>query len=331
MLANLKNIFNPAAVAQSLKPLPPLKSTVMDTFFTNRPVHPLPVLGISELSRVVETVPVVRRNGMPVALGGEDLATQYFAPLPIKVKLSITASELNDLRVIMNNAQAIEAWRAAKLDQIRRTIRLTTEGMSATMLTTGKISWPVQLEGGRSETFSFDYGSPLSHTLTTKLSASSKISDLYDILVDMEEKVRMAGVGSTVGFWCGRAVFKTIMDMAQGYLSTANMQTIRIELGAGKITIGGYTITSLSETYPDPTSGEWVSKLNAKTLMAVGTDVPGTIWYCALDSISANNAALPLHIVPMQALDDSGYTLIAQSKPVPGRSPKSVCLCTAVA
>ena len=104
--------------------------------------------------------------------------------------------------------------------------------------------------GGRSEAFSFDYGSPLSHTLTTKLSASSKISDLYDILVDMEEKVRMAGVGSNVGFWCGRAVFKTIMDMAQGYLSTANMQTIRIELGAGKITIGGYVITSLSANLP---------------------------------------------------------------------------------
>ena len=32
MLANLKNIFNPSAVVQSLKPLPPLKSTVMDTF-----------------------------------------------------------------------------------------------------------------------------------------------------------------------------------------------------------------------------------------------------------------------------------------------------------
>ena len=109
------------------------------------------------------------------------------------------------------------------------------------------------------------------------------------------------------------------------------MQTIRIELGAGKITIGGYVITSLSETYPDPVSGEWVPKLNAKTLMAVATDVPGTIWYCALDSISANNAALPLHIIPIQSQDDSGYTLIAQSKPVPGRSPKSVCLCTAVA
>lgn len=330
MLANLKNIFNPAAVAQSLKPMPPLKSTVMDTFFTNRPTHPLPVLGISELTRVVETVPVVRRDGAAIPLAGEAFETQFFAPLPIKVKLSVTASELNDLRVIMNNAQAIEAWRAAKIDQIRRTVRQTTEAMSATMLTTGKVAWPVRLEGGRSETYTIDYGAPLSHTLSSKLTAASKVSVLYELLVDMEEKVQRAGVGGDIAFWCGRDVFKIILDMAQGYLSTADPKPISIKLSAGKVTVGGYAIQVLHESYPDPVSGDWVRKLNPKTLMAVAVDSPGTIWYCALDSVSAGNAALPMHIVPIQAQDDSGYTLIAQSKPVPGRSPKSVCLCTAV-
>ena len=129
MLANLKKIFNPAAVAQALQPMPPLKSTVMDTFFTNRPAHPMAVIGLSELHRVIETVPVVRRDGAPVALGGEDFETQFFAPLPIKVKIAVTASELNDLRVIMNDATAVAAWRSAKLEQIRRTIRLTTEAL----------------------------------------------------------------------------------------------------------------------------------------------------------------------------------------------------------
>ena len=129
MLANLRKIFNPAAVAQALQPMPPLKSTVMDTFFTNRPSHPMVVIGLSELHRVIETVPVVRRDGAPVALGGEDFETQFFAPLPIKVKVAVTASELNDLRVIMNDATAVAAWRSAKIEQIRRTVRLTTEAM----------------------------------------------------------------------------------------------------------------------------------------------------------------------------------------------------------
>lgn len=290
MLANLRKIFNPAAVAQALQPMPPLKSTIMDTFFTNRPSHPMVVIGLSELHRVIETVPVVRRDGAPVALGGEDFETQFFAPLPIKVKVAVTASELNDLRMIMSDATAVAAWRSAKIEQIRRTVRLTTEAMCATVLTTGSISWPKQLEGGRSETYTIDYGDPLTHTLGTKLAADSKISDVYDLLVAMEENIQMAGVGGSADFWCGKDVFKVLMDMAQGYLSTADQRMIRVELGAGQASIGGYVIRVLSETYPEPASGTWVPKLNAKTLMAVARDVPGTIWYCALDSISAGLA-----------------------------------------
>ncbi len=54
--------------------------------------------------------------------------------------------------------------------------------------------------------------------------------------------------------------------------------------------------------------------------MAIATDVPGTIWYCAIDSISANNSAVPLHIVPIQRDDDSGITLIGQAKPMPAKA-----------
>ncbi|WP_300686386.1 major capsid protein, partial [uncultured Bilophila sp.] len=249
---------------------------------------------------------------------------------PIKVKIAVTASELNDLRVIMNDATAVAAWRSAKLEQIRRTIRLTTEAFCSTVLTTGSLTWPKQLEGGRRETYSIDYGDPLTHTLGTKLAADSKISDVYDLLIIMEEKIQMAGVGGSADFWCGKDVFKALMDMVQGYRSTADQRMIKVELGAGWISIGGYVIHVLNETYPDP-EGQWVPKLNTKTLMAVAKDVPGTIWYCALDSISANLAALPMHIVPIQSLDDSSLTLIAQSKPVPVRPPKATCLCVAVA
>lgn len=53
MLANLKGIFAPQAVAQSLKTLPPLESTIMDRFFKQRPTHPLSMLGITDLKAVV--------------------------------------------------------------------------------------------------------------------------------------------------------------------------------------------------------------------------------------------------------------------------------------
>ncbi len=86
MLASLRNLFAPQAVAQSLKTLPPIESTIMDTYFKSRPAHPLPMLGITDLRAVVQTVPVVRREGSPVPLLEEEVETQYFAPCPSRCK-----------------------------------------------------------------------------------------------------------------------------------------------------------------------------------------------------------------------------------------------------
>lgn len=330
MLANLKGLFAPQAVAQSLKTLPPVESTVMDTLFKQRPSHPLPMLGISDLKAVVQTVPVVRRDSAGVSLGNESMDTDFFAPLPIKVKVPVSAAELNDLRVMLGNTATLEAWRTRKVQQIRDAVRVTTEAMSSVVMTTGKVSWPVQLPGGRVESYGIDYGTPLSHPLETKLTSTTKLSEVYRLLRAMQQKIRMAGLGGKVEFLCGEDVTAVFLDMAENYKSTVQNAPLSIKLGDGQVMVGSYTIRFMDETYPAPITGEWVPKLGPKVLMAVATDVPGTIWYCAIDSISANNAAVPLHIVPVQRDDDSGFTLLGQAKPLPARPSRGTCLCVAV-
>ena len=98
MLAQLKGLFTAEAIAKALAPLPPLETTIMDALFKQRPTHPLPVIGVQELVSVVQTVPVVRRDGTPVALQGESVNMEFIAPLPVKVKIPVTASELTTSR-----------------------------------------------------------------------------------------------------------------------------------------------------------------------------------------------------------------------------------------
>ena len=82
----------------------------------------------------------------------------------------------------------------------------------------------------------------------------------------------------------------------------------------------------MDETYPNPNGdAAWVDKLDKKALLAVAVDSPGSVWYCAIDSISANNAATPLHIVPVARDDDSGIMLIGQAKPLPARASRASC------
>lgn len=326
MLANLKGLFTPEAVAASLKILPPLETTVMDSLFKQRPTHQFPVIGVSDLVSVVQTVPVVRRDGTPISLKGETASMEFIAPLPVKVKIPVTASELNDLKIIFGNQAAVAAWRTRKVEQIRQTVRNTTEGMCSVVAATGKLTWPVELEGGRREIYEVDYGPLLTYTPAAKLTAASKLSDVYKLFRGMELEVKKAGLGGNVEFWAGSDVVAALLGIVETYTSTTESKPYRISLEQGRVTVGNYVIRFMDETYPNPEDdGEWLPKLDAKVLMAVATNQPGAVWYCAIDSISANNAAVPLHIVPVPRDDDSGIMLIGQAKPLPARPSRASC------
>lgn len=326
MLANLRNLFLPGAVAKTLKTFQPLASTVMDTLFKNRPTHPLPLIGKAELETITKTVPMVRRDGTPISLSTEKLDMEFVAPLPVKVKVNVSASEVNDLRAMLGNSATLELWRRNKLEQIRNTIRDTLEGICSVVMATGRISWPVQLEGGGIEYYEIDYG-PLNTYPDQELHSGADLSEVYKLLRGMEQTIRKSGVGGKVEFFAGADVGAVFLDIAESSRTTTQNHPYHLELGQGKILVGKYAIHYMDETYPEPLGGEWIDKLGPDILLAVATDSPGTIWYCAIDSISANNAALPLHIVPVARDDDSGITLIGQTKPLPARRSKASCKC----
>lgn len=330
MLANLRNIFNPQAVVHTLTTMPPLASTIMDTYFKQHPMHPMPLIALSELVQITRTVPLVRRDGTAISLSNDSFETQYIAPLPVKVKVNVSASELNDLRVIMQQPQAVEAWRKNKIEQLRKAARNTTEGICTVVLNTGKVSWPVQLEGGRIETYEVDYGAIHQYSPAAKLSSASNLSDIYNLLRGMDKKIKHGGIGGKISFMAGSDVVAVLLNLADGSRTTLEKNPYHLELGEGKMTIGSYVIHFMDEMYPDPLSDQWLPKLDPKTLIAVATDQPGSVYYCAIDSISANNAATPMHIVPVVRDDDSGITLIGQTKPLPMRTSKGTCRCIAV-
>lgn len=326
MLAQLKGLFTPVAIAESLNTLPPMETTIMDGLFKQRPTHPFPLIGISELVSVVQTVPVVRRDGTPISLKGETANMEFIAPLPVKVKIPVTASELNDLKVIMGNSAAVAGWRTRKVEQVRQTVRNTTEAMCSVVFSTGKLTWPVELEGGRREVYEVDYGPLLAFTPEAKLAVTSRLPDVYKLLRGMELTVKQAGLGGKVEFWAGTDVVSVLLGIVEGYTSTTESKPYRVQLEQGKIIVGSYVINFMDETYPNPDNEkDWLPKLDPKTLVAVSTNHPGTVWYCAIDSISANNAATPLHIVPVPRDDDSGIMLIGQAKPLPARPSRASC------
>lgn len=335
MLVSLKGIFTPQAVASTLERLPDLKTTVLDAAFPNRPTWPFPVVGLGELTPITGTVPVVRRGGQPITMGNDEFNVNMIAPQPVKPAVEVTAAELNDVKMLLsspNGGNAVEMWRQNKIDALRRLVRDTSEAMASIVLYQGKVDWPQRKDGGGTSSYVVDYGAPLVYTPTQKLTSTSKVSAVYKLLLAMRAKVRQAGIGGNVEFHAGEDVFTVLLDICQGYASTASGESIRVELSSeqGVIKIGGFKIMLMDEVYKHPVTSQWVNKLNPKTLVAFSTDANGKVWYCAIDSISATDPAVPFYVVPEVMSGDSGIRLIAQSKPLPARNSKTTCVAVVV-
>jgi len=332
MLAVLRNIFSPQAIVQTLTTMAPVASTFRDKLFPDSPTHPLPMLGVADLKDIAQTVPMVRRDGTPVNLGTEELEAQFIAPLPVKVKVNVTASQLNDLKAILQQPQAVEAWRTRQIDRMRRAINHTVEAVCSIVATTGKVSWPVQLEGGNMETYMVDYGPVLTYTPPALLTATSPLSALYNLLRLMAEQIQQSGAGGKIEYMAGSDVVGVLLDIAENSRTTTEKHPYRLELETDYMKIGASKIAFMHEKYPSPlNSADWLPKLDPKTLMAVAVDQPGKVFFCAIDSISANNAAVPLHVTPVLRDDDTGVTLIANTKPLPVRPSRASCKAVVVA
>lgn len=128
--------------------------------------------------------------------------------------------------------------------------------------------------------------------------------------------MKKGGLGGNVEFWAGSDVVAVLLGIVEQYVSTVETKPYRVSLEQGRVVVGGYTIRFMDETYPNPQDEtEWLPKLNPKVLLAVATNQPGKVWYCAIDSISANNAATPLHIVPVAVRTTAASCLSARPSP----------------
>ena len=199
------------------------------------------------------------------------------------------------------------------------------EGICSVVLSTGKVSWPIQLPGGNFEQYDVDYGPVQTYTPPAKITSTSPLSAVYNLLRAMREKIQEAGLGGKIEFLAGADVVSVLLDIAHASQTTTDKHPYKLELDTESMKVGSALIHFMDEKYPSPTGGAWVPKLDPKTLLAVAVDQPGTVIYCAIDSISANNAAVPLHVLPVARDDDTGITLIANTKPLPVRPSRAAC------
>jgi len=324
-MLDIRNLFTRESVVRHLAALPPLKTVVMDTIFANRPQSPLPVVSAHEIHAVINALPLVRRGAPSIAATRQTGSLDLYEPFPIRPNVTVAGMDLNNLKLL--DGQGKEAWAQGRTDYLRRAVRKTTEGIAAQALT-GRVQWPVQLEGGAFDVYDVNFGTVLSHTPAKKwdvASPASKLVDVYNVLTAMQELLEEEGYGSTVEIWAGATAFNALFKLAEANVSTAKFQVEITDVG---INVAGYMVKRRSEKYRNPQTGSMVSVVAANDVLMVAQDADHRLVYCAVDDLDANLAALPLFVKPIEMKDPSGWKLVAESKPFPIPNVRGICKAT---
>lgn len=325
---NLRGLYTREAIIQYLTALPVLETPVMDIIFPYRPQQPLALIGSDIIQATTRAMPLARRGGRSISVGGTTGGSSFYEPFPIHPDISVTGADLNNLSIIQGNQASLTAWAQGKTDILRRIVHATTEAICTTALS-GKLQWPVQLEGGGFETYEVDFGAIQAFAMAKKWSAAdAKLVDVFVSLRGMHKKLKAKGYGGKIATWAGEEAYNRLFALAEAHVSTAQF---RVEIGEAGINVGGYLVVPRDEMYYNPQTKTMVPIVSAKKVKMIALDAGHVMPYAALDDLDSNLQPMPFFVKPIKTDNPSGYQLVAESKPFPVVNIDGICDSDAVA
>ena len=319
LYTQLLGLFTPEAVRVHLRNAEPIETTIIDSFFPKTIQSLLPAVGVADLYQAARTIPMVMRGGSAISLKTETMQMDLVEPLPLKGSYPITGRELNDLRMILGSQHSAQAWRNEKLEFMRQVLRHSAEGV-ASKAVTGKISWPVRLDGGQYDTWEYDFGSTETVVPSVKWdSADPKptAANIRATLKAMRTKARKRGLGAKIRYLAGEDAFQAAYSVVEAMTAAQSLKVgFEVKQKEGAIDFGGFLLEEFSETYPDPRTGADTLKIPGNAVVAL-PEKAFTRFYAALDNIHAGLQPLPIFIRVVEDPEGGGLKLIGESKVLP--------------
>ncbi|MCE7729620.1 major capsid protein [Vibrio campbellii] len=280
-------------------------------------------LPYSEIADTVTNVPVVRRGTASLALEDEGTEVKSIEPQGFVMSNFVSAAKLNNFKAL--GMKAAKQYFDNKNNSMMRRVDKGIEAMCAQALT-GKVEYPMKVEGGSYETQVFDYGLTNEYSATIDISSpDTKVSQLFKLLQAMEEKIEDKGYGNNNLTYAGSDAYAYILDIA----SNNNTKNIAISINENEINVGGYKIRRLAGKYTSISGGSkvQVNKIPPTALCMVDLDAGHEFYYLSIDDLDAGLKALPFFSKVIKSDDPSGANIIGHSKPVPVPVVGAICWC----
>lgn len=318
--SEIKGLFRPDLVVSHMRNLPKIYTPVMDTIFTDRRQLPFPVVNAEEIAASVHELPVIHRGTNAIPLTSETHNYNMIEPLPVRMSENISARDLLDLKVLNNTNQ--ELWVKNKLDLMRRTYRKSVEGISAVAIS-GKIEWPLALSNGSFQTYTVNYGVPLSVSIEVMWNdTGSTMKDAFKGLKAMKKALKEHGYATNLEIWAGETAYETLFALADNHPAKSS---VAVKVDEAFIDVSGFKVKDRSETFRNPETKEVQPIVADDEVVMISKDAGHKLVYCAVDDLDANLQPVPFFTKPVKNDEPSAIMLIGEGKPLPIVNVKGIC------
>ncbi len=307
----LKRVFQPKTIAETLKSLEPVPSVLTQVVFADKKNHPMPVIGIDEITETTGTLPLVKYGENPVELDEGNRVITLVEPEPISVKKVIRPREVQMLSSMLG--QGLKQYATDQIDRFRRKIQTTINALCGQALN-GKLNHPVKTDVG-TETYEFTYGNIQTYTPanTWDSANANPLVDLDKMMTQLQKKNVNGPYVVLAGVQAYQALLKYLEE--KGNVVIANYTKIDEQAKVPYIEYYGFKIYKVAETYTD-VNGTTKYVIDPKSIVMVG-ELPFKLRFLSLDDVEYGMVAMPMLVKVVKDPYGKSLTLLAESKPFP--------------
>ncbi len=309
---HLNTFFNLKNFTDVVTSLPKPQTPLTDLFFPQgkRKQKTSPLIAVSDIQNETGAVPVVVRGTKSFSVDSGKKSINPIEVQPLSMNTFVSGADLNSL-IAMGAVDTVQAKLAEAVENLRDRTATSTEILVAQSLS-GKIEYPASVEGGGTDTYVVEIGTPQA-VAGSKLTSSSSLGDLLNLLEAQFVAQQQTGAASDVRFLTGGDVYAKIIDLITNATGTVPVQWTDF----GCVLYGKYKIMPMSATYALPGKTEVTEVVDAKSIQTVDLANTGKLFYAALDELDAKLRPLPFFASYEKLTDPSGIKVLSASKPLP--------------
>lgn len=147
------------------------------------------------------------------------------------------------------------------------------------------------------------------------------------MFIKMQVLFQRSGISGRIVYWAGRDAFLKLFTLVTRILTSTKLVAeagVSMSLGENFVMIGTCKVELAAEEYWNPQTKVFVPIVAVDTFTAIALDAGHQMPYASIDDLDSNLQALPFFIKPLKTDNPSGYSLIAESKPLPVVNPLGI-------